>query len=97
MTRFRVIWVGLALGVAACTPPLLSPERAADICEDQARAAQGPTGNVTVGANTSDGPFSSVSIGLSSDFLTGRDPLEVYEQCVFQRSGQPPVRPPDLR
>jgi hypothetical protein len=87
----------LVLALSACTPPLLSPEQAAEVCEDQARAAQGPTGNVTVGASTSDGPFTSVAIGVSSDFLTGRDPIEVYEQCVFARSGQMPIRAPDLR
>jgi len=25
------------------------------------------------------------------------DPLEVYEQCVFDRTGQAPIRPPVLR
>lgn len=89
--------VPFCLGLAACAPTLLSPEQAARVCEDQARAAQGPTGSVTIGANSNDGPFVGASIGVTSDFLTGRDPLEVYEQCVFQRSGQPPIRPPDLR
>lgn len=93
----RVILVGLVMGMAGCTVPLLSPERAADLCEDQARAALGPTGSATVGVNSNTGGFSSLSVGVSSDFLTGRDPIEVYEQCVFSRSGQAPIRPPDLR
>ena len=38
---------------AACTP--MTPERAADRCEERARAAQGPEVGVTVGANSSSG------------------------------------------
>lgn len=85
----------LLLLLAACAPP--SPERVAEICEERARAAQGPTGGVTIGTNSSTGGFASVEIGVSSDFVTGRDPVEVYESCVFDRTGQLPVRPPVLR
>lgn len=81
--------------VAACGP--ISPERAADLCEERARAAQGPTGGVTLGSNSRTGGFASVEIGLSSDFVTGQDPLDVYENCVFDRTGNAPFRPPVLR
>jgi hypothetical protein len=33
---------------------------------------------------------------VSSDYLTGRDPLEVYESCVIERTGALPIRPPAL-
>ncbi len=91
--RFAV----LLLALAACTPVPVSPERAAEICEDKARAAQGPTGRVSVGTNSRTGGFGGVEIGVSSDFITGRDPLEVYAQCVFDRTGAAPIRPPVLR
>ena len=84
--------------LAACGPqPPMDPQRAAEICEEQARAAQGPTGSVTVGVNSNSGPSTDVEIGLSSDFLSGRGPLEVYRSCVFQKTGAEPVRPPNLR
>ncbi|PHQ83132.1 MAG: hypothetical protein COB65_07615 [Thalassobium sp.] len=84
--------------LAACGPqPPIDPLRAAEICEDRARAAQGPTGSVTVGVNSNTGPNTDVEIGLSSDFLAGRDPLEVYRSCVVQKTGAEPVRPPNLR
>ena len=35
----------------------------------------------------------SGSVGVTSDFLKGRDPTEVYNQCVLARAGQPPLRP----
>ncbi|MBT8412037.1 MAG: hypothetical protein KJP02_09605 [Octadecabacter sp.] len=85
------------LAASACAPVPMSPERAADICEEKARAAQGPTGSVTVGTNSDDGPFSRVEIGVNSDFLRGLDPMEVYVDCVFERTGAAPIRPPRLR
>jgi len=85
----------LMLTLAACGQ--VSPERAADICEERARDAQGPTGGVTIGTNSNTGGFASVEIGVSSDFIAGRDPVEVYENCVFDRTGMAPIRPPVLR
>jgi len=88
--------LGLGL-LAACAPLPVDPERAAQACEERARAAQGPTGRVTVGTSSEDGAFGGVAIGLSGDYLTGRDPLAVYEECVVARTGAPPIRPPRLR
>jgi hypothetical protein len=86
---------GLLLALAACGP--VSPESAADRCEDRARAAQGPTVGLTLGANSNSGPFASGSIGITSDAIRGRDPVEVYESCVFGLTGELPVRPVRLR
>ena len=52
----RVAVLGL-MGLSACTAPQIDPARAADRCEERARAAQGPTGSVTFGANSNTGPF----------------------------------------
>ncbi|MFT4701909.1 MAG: hypothetical protein ACI9ND_002728 [Yoonia sp.] len=94
MMRFALI--GFAL-LAACDLPPPDPSRVADICEERARAAQGPTGQITVGSSSSSGGFASASVGISSDFLRGEDPVWVYEKCVFQRTGALPIRPPVLR
>jgi len=83
--------------VAGCAVPPVSPERAAEICEERARTAQGPTGRVTVGTNSNSGGFGGLEVGLSSDYLSGRDPLEVYTSCVFDKTGTTPIRPPRLR
>ncbi|MEL6959239.1 MAG: hypothetical protein AAGL89_09850 [Pseudomonadota bacterium] len=85
-----------AVGLSACTPTPTTPEQAALECEERARAAQSPTGSVTVGTG-SDGGFGRVEIGVSADLLAGRDPVEVYEECVFDRTGAAPIRPPRLR
>lgn len=86
---------GLLLALAACGP--VSPERAADRCEERARAAQGPTVGLTLGANSNSGPFASGSIGITSDAIRGRDPLQLYDECVFRLTGEMPIRPVRLR
>ena len=92
--RIAMIIAAVA-GLAACGE--ISPERAADRCEERARAAQGPEVGLTVGANSESGPFMGGSISISSDAIMGRDPLAVYEECVFDLTGQPPIRAPRLR
>lgn len=86
----------VALGLAGCTPVPVDPERVAQDCEQRARAAMAPTGSVTIGVNSRSGPSVGASIGVTGDFLAGRDPMQVYESCVFQRTGQAPIRPPAL-
>lgn len=40
---------------AACAPQPVDPERVAQQCEERARAAQGPTGSMTIGMNSRSG------------------------------------------
>lgn len=82
-----------SLMLAACGP--MSADRAADLCEDRARAARGPTGELGIGIG-SGGTSGSVEIGVTSDYLQGRDPYEVYDSCVRQKTGQGPIRPLEL-
>lgn len=81
------------LALAACGP--MSPDRAADLCEDRARAALGPTGEIGIGIG-SGGGSGSFEVGVTSDYLQGRDPNQVYESCVRQKTGQGPIRPLEL-
>lgn len=94
--RLNVLLLAL-MPLTACAPAVLSPERAAAVCEAQARAAQGPTGSIAIGLNSKSGPFTSAQIGVSGDYLAGRDPVEVYSQCVIAKTGVGPIRPPRLR
>lgn len=77
--------------LAACGP--VTPEMAANQCEERARRATGPTGEARIGVNSEKGVVGGVEIGITSDFIAGRDPQDVYESCVFNLTGQPPVRP----
>ncbi len=77
--------------LASCAPVPL--EIAEGQCADQARLAQHPRGSISVAADSQGHLGASVEIGISSDFVTGQDPDQVYSNCVFQRSGLYPSRP----
>lgn len=96
MLRLLLPLAAGAVLLAACEPVPVDPERAALECEQRARAAQGPTGSVTIGASSDEGPFFGTEIGLSGDYLAGRDPMQVYQDCVIQKTGALPIRPPRL-
>lgn len=79
--------------LAACGP--VSPQLAARQCEERARAATGPTGEIAVGVG-SEGARSKIKVGITSDYIQGRDPYQVYDSCVRAKSGQGPIRPLEL-
>lgn len=97
MTAARALlplMLALPLGVAACGPvPVDQAER---ICVQDARAATGPHGQIAMGV-ASDGssirPVTRIEMSVSSDYVMGRDPSDVFARCVMRRSGQMPTRP----
>ena len=91
------IFVAVLSVLAACeqTPP--TPEQAAQRCEKRAQAAQAPDVGGRVEVNSQTGTSVGLNIGLSADLLRGRDPLEVYESCVIDLTGEAPIRPARLR
>ena len=95
MTKAFLV-LGMVAVTAGCALPPPTPEQAAARCEERARAAQGPDVGVTIGANSNTGPFAQGRISISADALRGRDPLAVYDECVFELTGEPPIRPARL-
>ena len=86
----RLCLLGL-LGLTACGPiPLAMAEQQ---CIEPAQLAQRLQGSFGIVADSNGNVGTTLSIGISSDYLAGRDPNQVYAQCVFQRSGQNPSRP----
>ncbi|MEO8241728.1 MAG: hypothetical protein ABI832_05405 [bacterium] len=79
------------LGLAACGP--IPVEWAEQQCIEQAQLAQHPRGSVGFAADSHGNFGTSVTLGVSTDYLQGRDPDQVYQTCVFARSGQNPSRP----
>lgn len=86
--RAKAICALLALPVVltACNTAT-TPERAAIQCEERAIRAAGPTGSATVGINSSSGAFSELSVGVTGDFIAGRDPVAVYQSCYTRLTG----------
>ena len=79
--------------MAACTPPA-SPTMAQveAQCRQRADAATRPQTQIAVGVGTG-GTSAGVQIGLSTDYLAGRDPEDVYTNCVTRLTGQAPETP----
>ena len=79
------------LTLGSCGP--IPVDQAERMCVEDARMAQHPRGTIGFGVDSNGNTATNLTIGISSDFLTGRDPDEVYNSCVYQRSGQMPTRP----
>lgn len=76
--------------LVACGPiPVDQAERA---CAEDARLAERPRGRVGLGIGSGGGAAGVLDLNVSSDFLLGRDPSQVYDSCVKSRSGQFPTR-----
>ena len=93
MKQLLVLPVFLAL--TACGPvPLVQAEAE---CRSRADQAAAPSGSVGVTFSSDGSVETNLSVGVTSDYLNGRNPSEVYNQCVLARSGQPPARPYIIR
>ncbi|MGA0540440.1 hypothetical protein [Neotabrizicola sp. VNH66] len=81
----------LFLLLAACGPMTL--ERAEQECFERARLAAGPRGEIGIGMASNGKAHGSVELGISSDWIGGKDPAAVYDTCVMAKSGEAPRRP----
>lgn len=83
----------LVVVAAACGPvPVDQAERT---CLRDAELAERPRGSVAMGVGSGSGgtrSYGSVELEISSDYLRGRDPSDVFNRCVLRRSGQMPTR-----
>lgn len=90
--------VAVLLPLAACGPvPVEQAERS---CLEEAALAERPRGEVYAGASSVPRQVGG-HVDVSTDFLLGRDPSQVFNACVLRRAGQMPVTPyeqqPDYR
>ena len=88
----QFLWLGLGLALmTGCGPvPVDLAERQ---CIEPAQLAQHPRGSVGFVADNHGNFGTSLSIGISSDYIQGRDPDQVYAACVQSKSGINPSRP----
>ena len=78
------------LPLIACGP--VSREQAERDCLHTARLAQQPRGSVGIGVDSNGNVSPQFDVTVSSDYLSGRDPSQVYDSCVMRKSGQMPSR-----
>ena len=94
MAGFRLTATLAAVAlIAGCSSEPVSVKQAMAMCMEPARKASAPTGSVGLGVDSEGGVFSSLSIELTDDYLFGRNPDDVFEECVVKRSGSGPDRP----
>lgn len=88
--RFRLAPVLLLL---ACGPvPVEQAERS---CLRTAELASRPRGEAAIGVGGGSGgshTYGKLELEISSDYLMRRDPSDVFNRCVLQKSGQMPQR-----
>ena len=68
------------IGCASNTPIPLTALQIENICQKKKNEAAKPTTNLSL-ATGSEGPKYQIGITMSSDYLAGRDPNDVYNQC----------------
>lgn len=82
------------MAMAACGP--VTVDQAERSCLRDAELAERPRGSAAVGIGTGSGgtrSYGAISLEMSGAFIRGRDPADVFDQCVQRRSGQAPTRP----
>lgn len=79
------------LPLIACGPVSLA--QAERECFERARLAEQPRGELGVGIGPDGRRHGFGEITISSDYLQGKDPDQVYQNCVYHRSGEMPTRP----
>ncbi len=91
----KLHWIGLAIvaTLAACDDPEpVSVEQAMATCMEPARKASSPATSIGLGVDSHKGVMSSFSIEFTEDYLAGRNPDDVFEECVIKHSGHRPDR-----
>lgn len=92
--RIAMISLIAATSLSACADPKpISVERAMALCTERAREATKPGVTVGVGVGTGGKVSGGIGIELSSDYLKGTPPEDVYETCVVAKSGEKPTEP----
>jgi hypothetical protein len=87
MPGARLLMAGLALAlVAGCAAQPMTRERAARLCEGEAREADGISGNVGFGVG-SDGPVGGGSLRISSAILNPQSEADALQACIDRRMG----------
>ena len=73
------------IGCATSEPITLTQKQIESICHNKKIEATKPTTNLSL-ATGSEGPKYQIGITMSSDYIAGRDPNEVYKQCIMSFS-----------
>jgi hypothetical protein len=86
-------FVPVFLGIAGCATAPVPVEEAEMTCLRDARDAVRPRTEIGLGLGSDGYRGGYVGVELSSDYIMGRSPADVFDACVRRRSGHAPNRP----
>ena len=78
-----IFFLFLLISLGGCATNSIKPltkKEIENICKKKKLEASKPMTNVSL-ATGSEGPKYQIGITMSSDYITGRDPEEVYQEC----------------
>lgn len=78
--------------LVACAPQPVSPDRAAELCRDEVRSADGVTGNIGVGVGNG-GAKAKGSITVTDRVFNPQTEEEFMEACIARRVQGKPAPP----
>ena len=94
MRAASVVMAGLAFSlVAGCAAQPMTRDRAARLCADEARAADGITGNIGVGGG-SGGAAAGGRLVITSAIVDPRTEAEALQTCIDRRMAGGGAAPP---
>tara|TARA_A100001011_G_scaffold340753_1_gene373138 strand:+ start:162 stop:431 length:270 start_codon:yes stop_codon:yes gene_type:complete len=86
MVNFLKILIGTSIfiftGCVSSESKPLTDQQIESICQKKKIESEKPITNLSL-ATGSEGPKYQIAITMSSDFISGRDPNEVYKQCMI--------------
>lgn len=86
----RILFAAAFLPLIACGPVTL--DQAERACAPRAHLAAKPQTSVGMRLNSDGTTQIGGSFGISTDYLEGRDPNDVFRACVQKQSGQVTTR-----
>ncbi len=88
--RLALATTCLLAPLAGCAAPPMTEERAARLCAEEARQADGISGVVGVGVG-SDGPGARGTVTITSDILNPRSESQALADCIARRMAGDPT------
>lgn len=81
------------LPLSGCAPVPVEIAEQRCLAQMQQAPARGTSGSVSVGVNNRGEVSTGITIGVSTGFASGGDPIAAFNACVFNASGQMPRAP----
>ena len=93
MLRKIVLALFVFLPLSGCAPVPVDVAEQRCLAQMQQGPARGTSGSVAIGVDNRGRVSTGLTIGVSTGFASGGDPVQAFNSCVFNASGQMPRAP----